>query len=172
MNTTINTTINSRCFLDCDGVLADFDRLAEEILGMPAAAYEKQHGAKAFWRELRHYRSEEDFGFFEALPLMPDAMDLFNAVQHLNPIILTGCPFGNWAPEQKLRWAERMFPGTKMITCMAKDKCLHMSTGDILIDDREKHREAWENAGGVWITHTSAASSIAQLREIKPEWFQ
>lgn len=161
----------NRLILDCDGVLADFDKLAFAVLGMPSSQYEAQHGAKAFWKELRHYSNGKGWGFFESLPLMPDAMELFEAVKHLDPFILTGCPFGNWAPEQKLRWAERMFPGVEMITCMAKDKSLHMNQGDILIDDREKHRQAWEDAGGIWITHTSAKSSIEQLRAIKPEWF-
>ena len=157
-------------FLDADGTISDFNSKAQEILGMPSSEYEALHKAKGMWRELRHYRSLEGLGFFEDLPLMPDAMDLFNAVQHLDPIILTGCPFGNWAPEQKMRWAARYFPGTRMITCMARDKHLHMQPGDILIDDREKHRAGWEAAGGVWITHTSAESSLTQLREIKPEW--
>lgn len=158
-------------FLDVDGVLAAFDTLAFEILGMPSREYEARFKAKAFWRELRHFRCPEGRGFFEALPLMPDAMILFDAVKHRNPTLLTGCPFGNWAPPQKVAWAARHFPGTPIITCAAKDKKLHMTPGDILIDDREKHREAWEEAGGVWITHTSAESSLEQLRAIKPEWF-
>jgi len=39
------------------------------------------------------------------LPLLPDARKLFHAVQHLNSIIVTGCPLGGWADEQKHRWA-------------------------------------------------------------------
>jgi len=155
---------------DCDGVLADFDRLAEQILGMPPGEFEAKYKAKAFWRELRHYRSDDGLGFFESLPLMHDAMHLMDNVRHLNPTILTGCPFGDWAPPQKIRWAEQHFPGIPMITCMARDKKLHMSPGDILIDDREKHRATWEEAGGIWITHTSAQTSLEQLWEIKPEW--
>src|SRR3546814_11673193 len=40
-------------FLDCDGVLADFDRSAEHILGMPPRAFQKRHGLPAFWKRLR-----------------------------------------------------------------------------------------------------------------------
>jgi hypothetical protein len=160
-----------KLFLDCDGVLADFDVLAHEILGMPSSEYEAKFKAKAFWRELRHYRCDEGNGFFRALPLMPDAMVLYEGVKHLNPTILTGCPFGDWAPRDKLAWGKHHFPDNRMITCPAKDKKLHMKPGDVLIDDREKHREAWEEAGGLWITHTSAESSLAQLRTLVPEWF-
>lgn len=31
-------------YLDCDGVLADFDRAAIQLLGMPPREYEKRHG--------------------------------------------------------------------------------------------------------------------------------
>ncbi len=159
-------------FLDCDGVLADFDILAHKILGMPSGEYEAKFKAKAFWRELRHYRCpDEGHGFFRALPLMPDALVLYEGVKHLNPTILTGCPFGDWAPKDKAAWGAHHFPDNRMITCSAKDKKLHMQPGDVLIDDREKHRPAWEEAGGLWITHTSAESSLAQLRDMKPEWF-
>ena len=164
-------TDTTQLFIDCDGVLADFDALATAIFGMHPGEYEARHGAKAFWREIRHYRSPEGLGFFAALPLMSDARILFETVKHRNPIILTGCPFGDWAPEQKQSWGQTQFEGTRMITCMAKDKCLHMNPGDILIDDREKHRATWEDAGGIWITHTSAESSLDQLRQIKPDWF-
>jgi 5'(3')-deoxyribonucleotidase len=160
-------------FLDCDGVLADFDALASTIFGMPPGEYEAQNGAKAFWREIRHYRQPEtDNGFFRSLPLMPDAMDLFNAVRHLNPTILTGCPFGDWAPQQKLDWAAEKFPGTKMITCMARSKIEHLEQpGDILVDDKTKYQAIWEEGGGVFVLHTDAKSSIEKLRALRPEWF-
>ena len=35
-------------YLDCDGVLADFDRGAEAILGLPPKAFEKRHGPGQF----------------------------------------------------------------------------------------------------------------------------
>ena len=38
--------------------------------------------------------------------------------------------------------------------------------GDILIDDWEKHKDAWVNAGGIWITHTSAKDTIEQLHNL------
>lgn len=163
----------SSIFLDNDGTLAAFDEKVREILGMSFAQHSAAFKVKNTWRAIRHYRCPEtDRGFFESLELLPDAMDLINAVRHRNPTILTGCPFGDWAPIQKHAWRERVLPDLPMITCMSKDKFLHMTApGDILIDDQEKHREAWENAGGIWITHVSAAESIRQLKEIKPEWF-
>ena len=36
-----------------------------------------------------------------------------------------------------------------------------MQPGDILIDDWPKYKHLWEEAGGIFILHTSAAQSIA-----------
>ncbi len=162
---------DGKLFLDADGVIFDFDKLATEILGMSPGDFEKQYKSKEFWRRLRHYRSEDGLGFFESLEPMPDAHELVEGVRHLNPTILTGCPFGDWAPAQKVRAAAKHFEGIPIITCMASEKKLHMQPGDVLIDDREKHMAAWVDAGGTWITHTSAESSLRQLRELRPGWF-
>jgi len=147
-------------FLDCDGVLADFDKGAAQIFGMRPAEYERRFGLKRFWSELA---SAEDF--FTSLEPLPDAMELFEAVEHLDPVILTGLPRGNWAEPQKRRWAERHFPGTEVITTTAALKCEHCRPGDALVDDRDKYRHLWEGAGGVFIHHRNAAASIRSLRE-------
>jgi hypothetical protein len=146
-------------YLDCDGVLADFDKGATAILGAGPRDYEKRHGLGRFWQKLAQ---APDFYF--SLPLMRDAMELFEAVRHLNPIILTGLPRGNWAADQKVRWAEKHFPGTRIITTMARDKRDHAREGDVLVDDMVKHRARWEEVGGIFIHHVSAAQSIEELR--------
>ena len=148
-------------FLDCDGVLADFDAGAKQILGDTPAGFEKRHGRGEFWKRLARAGN-----FYGELPEMPDARQLFDAVKHLKPTILTGLPLGNWAAPQKERWAAEHFPGVPIITTMARQKHLHMEPGDVLVDDRENHRHLWENAGGVFIHHKNAADSIRQLAEI------
>jgi hypothetical protein len=150
-------------FLDCDGVLADFDAGATEILGMSPRAFEQRHGRREFWRRVA--RASD---FYARLPLMSDARTLFEAVAHLDPIILTGLPLGNWAAPQKVRWAEQHFPGTHIITCMARDKYRHMKGAEVLVDDRVDHRGTWEAAGGMFVPHEDARSSLARLAEIYP----
>ena len=152
-----------RLYLDCDGVLADFDKGATAVLGLYPRVFEKRHGIRRFWQKLA---TAPDFYF--GLPLRPDAMELFDAVRHLDPIILTGLPGGNWAAEQKVRWAARYFPGTRIITTMARDKRDHAKEGDVLVDDQLKHRHLWEEVGGVFLHHKNAKDTLARLAQYFP----
>jgi 5'(3')-deoxyribonucleotidase len=145
-------------YLDCDGVLADFDKGAAAVFGLHPRTFEKRYGLALFWQKLA---SAPDFYF--SLPLMPDAMELFEAVRSLDPIILTGLPRGNWAASQKVRWAAQHFPGTRIITTMARDKRNHAKEGDVLVDDTLKHRDLWEGAGGIFIHHKNATETIELL---------
>lgn len=148
-------------FLDLDGVLADFEGGAEQLLGMPAEQYQAQRGPGAFWKKLA---TAPDF--YGSLALLPDAQELFDGVAHLDPIILTGLPIGKWAEPQKRAWVERHFPGLQVITTLARNKYTYCTPGDVLVDDREKYADAWEKAGGIFILHTSAASSLAEVRKL------
>ena len=153
----------SHLFLDLDGVLADFEAGAHMVLAMSPKAFEAKFGRREFWRRLARAKD-----FYAALPLMPDAMELFDAVKHLEPTILTGLPLGNWAAPQKVRWAAEHFPGTRIITTMARDKYKHMTGMDVLVDDRADHRSKWEDAGGTFIHHKNARDSLSRLATIYP----
>jgi len=150
-------------FLDCDGVLADFDAGARDLLGGTPAQFEARHGRGEFWKRLARHGN-----FYGELEEMPDARVLFDAVKHLKPTILTGLPLGTWAAPQKERWAAKHFPGVPIITTMARQKHLHMERGDVLVDDRENHRKLWEDAGGIFIHHKNARESVRQLAKIYP----
>ena len=157
-----NAPTNSfRLFLDCDGVLADFDTGFQNAFGVSSSFYEDHHGTKAFWRAIRL-----ELNFFGTLPLMPGAMELYDAVKPVRPIFLTGCPFGNWAEHQKLGWRNKLFTGVPMVTCLSRNKRDYCQPGDVLVDDLEKYRHLWEEAGGTFILHTSAESSIEQLKSL------
>jgi hypothetical protein len=152
-----------RLFLDADGVLADFDEGARRLFGMSSAEFEAKHGKSEFWRRIAKARN-----FYGTLPEMPDARLLFDGVKDLKPTILTGLPMGKWAAPQKVEWAAEHFPGVPIITCMARDKHKHMKPGDVLVDDSETHRAAFEAAGVVFIQHENAADSLRQLAKIFP----
>ena len=153
----------TQLFLDCDGVLADFDAAAKVLLGMTPAEFEARHGRREFWSRIAKAPN-----FYGALPEMPDARRLFDAVNHLKPTILTGLPFGNWAAPQKVKWAAEHFPGVPIITCLARDKHKHMEPGDVLVDDRDNHRAVYERDGVVFVHHRSVENSLTQLAKIFP----
>jgi hypothetical protein len=151
--------LRRQIYLDCDGVLADFETAATAILGAPSHVFEKRHGAGEFWRRL----AKAD-RFFERLDLLPDARQLYEAVKGAGPVILTGMPHGKWAEPQKRAWAARHFPGVPVITTTAALKREHCHPGDVLVDDRDQYRHLWVAEGGVFVRHTSAAASIAALK--------
>jgi hypothetical protein len=157
------TEATRQLYLDCDGVLADFDQGATAVLGMPPGAYEKRRGIGRMWPKLA---AAPDFYF--GLPLMADAMRLFEAVRHLDPVILTGLPRGNWAADQKVRWAAKYFPGTRIITTLARDKRDHARPGDVLVDDQLRHAHLWEEVGGIFVHHRNAEDTIARLKAYFP----
>jgi hypothetical protein len=150
-------------YLDCDGVLADFDAGAVKLFGMKPRAFQERYGAGKMWARLA---SAPDF--YGTLPLMPGATELFEAVRHLEPVILTGLPRGNWAAPQKVRWAATHFPGTRIITCMAVDKRNHAKEGDVLVDDMLKHAHLWEGAGGIFVHHRTVPETMQALEPLFP----
>ncbi len=156
-------------FLDCDGVLADFDTYAEGLLGLHPREYERRkHNDKKLWDIL--YAHDD---YFYKLPQMPDAHVLVAGVKALGfePIILTGVPSkagSDWAIDQKTRWAADHFPDLSIICCKSKDKFMHMIPGkrNVLIDDWNMHMKKWQVAGGYFILHKNAKDSLVELREV------
>lgn len=153
-----------KLFLDCDGVLADFDSYAHAYFGKNPREAEAEMGSAAFWKHL-----EAKGDFYRNLPVMQDAHVLVAGVAHLEPKILTGCPRGNWAQAQKVAWAEEHFPGLPVITCRSADKRDHALPGDVIIDDWPQHRHRWIAMGGIWISHYDAETSLAALWAHFPE---
>lgn len=142
-------------FLDLDGVLADFDKGVKEVTGN----YPGEQKPKDMWRALAHTSD-----FYYNLDFMSDGMVLWNKTKHLNPVILTGLPMGNWAKSQKERWvSDNLGKNVPIITCRARDKAMYCQPGDVLVDDREKIRDKWEAAGGQFVHHIDTNTTIFEL---------
>jgi len=145
-------------FLDCDGVLADFEGHAQSILHEDVNVALKRDDQELVWQTLQ--QSE----VFRHLPVREDGRKLFRAMRHLHPIILTGCPPGGWAEQQKREWAAKHFPDVPIITCASKDKRDFLERpGDILIDDYQKFRGLWEAAGGIFVHYRTADRTLRDL---------
>lgn len=149
-------------YIDLDGVLFNFDKRAEEILGKPF-----KQGDNQIWEELQKHPN-----FFSQLELMPDAMELWNHIKHLKPIVLTAIPRIRTFPlaEQHKREAVAKHFGDHVevrIGPFARDKQYHCkSPGEILIDDNPINICQWSNRGGVGIYHQNTEVTIKCLKEL------
>lgn len=145
-------------YCDMDGVAADFDTHYEACFGIrPSKADDNVD-----WQAVRDRR-----GFYQDMPPMADWPVLWDFLRHYKPIMLTGIPWSvEEAPQNKRDWCAIHAPGAQVITCKSRDKALHCRPGDVLIDDWEKYRHVWIAAGGRWITHRNAQSTILDLFSI------
>lgn len=144
-----------------DGVLANFDKHYFDIFGV----WPSKESDNVDWDAVREYKD-----FYASMPPMPDMPELWGYVSKLTPqpIVLTGIPKSvDEAATNKLKWAVKYLGATaNVICCPSKDKSLWCHPGDVLIDDWPKYRDRWLNAGGHWITYTSAADSIEKLKQL------
>ena len=159
-----------RLFLDCDGVLADFDGGAALVLGMHPQRYRARYGNGAFWRAL-----QQEHGLYATLRPMPNARRLYEALRHHRPVILTGVPdsFARRAAEDKRDWCAAHFPGTPVVCCRSEDKRDFISgPGDVLVDDRERYADLWRAAGGVFVLHRDDAwrDTVRRAEEALRAW--
>jgi hypothetical protein len=149
-----------RVMIDCDGVLADFAGHVQTLFGKHPDAF----SVVELWQ---HIDSVPDF--YLTVPLMADARQLWQVVKPFHPIVLTGCPEGNFAEaaRQKNIWVKRHFGSVEVITCLSREKSRYLNAADdILIDDRGGNIKKWIKAGGIGIRHVDAATTIHEFQKI------
>ncbi|HVC51283.1 MAG TPA: hypothetical protein VND87_04605 [Stellaceae bacterium] len=146
-------------FVDMDGVLADFDRHHEAVFGQVS----DKIADNVDWAAIRAARD-----FYLGIPPMADMEALWARIERYKPIVLTGVPASvPEAPDNKRGWVLRHLGPQVEVRCVrSREKSHHAAPGDILIDDWEKYRHLWIAAGGIWITHRSAAATAAALDEM------
>jgi 5'(3')-deoxyribonucleotidase len=158
-------------FLDMDGVVADFDKFAEELLGREIGWGDTTQDLTAEeWVKL----ASIDRLYYQ-LPLMPDATKLVAYVKSLSTRFhigfLTAIPRRTTIPSaraDKQAWVDKYFPGMRMdIGPFSHDKHKWCSPGDILVDDRPSNIREWNAAGGIAIYHTGDVNAtIKRLNEV------
>ena len=157
-------------YVDMDGVVADFDTFAEELLGREIGWGTTQDLSDAEWVKLASVDN-----LYYQLPLMPDATKLIAYLMSLNSRFhiefLTAIPRRSTIPTaqaDKQAWIDKYFPGMKMnIGPYSHDKQKWCTPGDILIDDRPSNIEQWTAAGGIAVYHTGDVdASIKYLNKV------
>lgn len=160
-----------RIYVDLDGVMADFTKGVDKIIGggYSEERYEADSKYRSMmWKAVGQYQKQGGELWLDLDP-MPDAHILWKYIAPYEPEILsaTGNPeYG--AAEQKHKWvAKNIGPDvTVNLTRKAMEKAHRACENCILIDDKEKAINPWEAAGGIGILHTSAADTIAKLKQL------
>ena len=159
-------TQKRKLWVDLDGVMADYEGQYRKLGGDP----EEKGGRKA-----QRFKRPEFQNFYLHLPLLPDALTLWNFCKKLclenkdldGPNILSAkSNFQRTSYEDKVIWVERHLHTAGphvVIVNMPNQKWKHCTPGDILIDDNTKNISEWVNAGGVGIIHKNAKKTIEQL---------
>jgi len=162
----LNENLDTQEFIlycDMDGVLCDFEKRFEEFGKMPPRAYEEKYGIEQFWKLI-----DEEVGlrFWVGMPWMPDGKELWNFLKPFNPILLSAPSRNNESRLGKRLWVRNHIPGTKLILASKFNKPQYSQKNSILIDDMSSTIEKWDAEGGIGILHTSAASTIEQLKQL------
>jgi len=143
-------------YLDMDGVVADFNKFASDILGREVG-WEGKDLTTEEWNKLE---SVENFYF--KLPLIEDSTKLVGVAKsfstRFNVEFLTAVPRVTTMPSaalDKKKWIDKYFPGFKVnYGPYSRDKQKWAKPGDILVDDKRSNIHQWFNAGGIGILHT------------------
>lgn len=146
-------------FLDLDGVLADFDRHYHDCFGV----WPDDKLDNVNWRAVSGWPN-----FYAGIQPKTDYRVLWSFALPHHPTIITGIPHSvAEAADNKRAWVQQwLHPTPAVICCRSREKSKFCSPGDILVDDRPRYQPLWEAAGGIWITHHSAAESVAALRDL------
>ena len=158
-------------YVDMDGVIADFVGGIKKGL-VPDYDEHKYHTdpkyRDAMWDTVAEY-SEGGGKMWLELPVMADAMELWNFLKPHKPQILSATGRKTYgAAAQKKEWIKtHISPSVKVnLVQAARMKAQYAKKGDILIDDQPKAINPWKAAGGVGILHTSAKDTIKQLKKL------
>ena len=156
-----------KIYVDLDGVLADFEGALQDRFGM---TFSTAPSRGKLWGKIMYYNDNVEDWFY-SLPLMSDAMELWAFVttnfEHVE--ILSACGYSpKDAAGQKKAWvgAKLGYDVVSNIVVSSSEKAEFAAPDTLLIDDREKSTLPFADAGGQVILHTSAASTIAQLKEL------
>jgi 5'(3')-deoxyribonucleotidase len=155
-------------FCDMDGVLVDFDRGYEELTSKSTSHADSQD-RDGFWNLINNSLKEKgitEYQYWADLDWQPGGQELWNYIKPYNPYILTAPTYNPESREGKRDWVQRLDGMKNIYFRPAKFKSDFSGKNKILIDDREDTINRWNEAGGIGILHTSANSTIEQLKQL------
>jgi 5'(3')-deoxyribonucleotidase len=154
--------MDGTCYLDLDGVLADFHRSALMAHGQPDLFRKRPmlRGEKAWALPTHLGVSDKEFwSKFESrdwwanLALTPEARGIYALVKEAfepNNVSICTTPSDNAGCQPgKLDWVERHFPCLQAKVVFSRHKEELAGHNCVLIDDCEQHVRRWREAGGL-----------------------
>jgi hypothetical protein len=178
-------SLQIQCYVDMDGVLTDMNKGFKKISGgftpedlhtSPELKGDKKAAKKKFWQLINNTPN-----FWLNLEPMPDAKVLWDFIKDnfkTPPAVILSAGQGADIAQQKTAWIRKNIdPSVKVIIASAGEKkpeYILPSKGrvtNVLVDDMERNITSWDNqaAHRIGILHTSAASSINQLKAFLPD---
>jgi len=150
-------------YSDMDGVITDFDTQFMKISGgIHPSIYDKKEGLNKFWELI----DGDGVRFWVGMPWMEDGKEYWNYIKKYKPILLSSPSSSQISRLGKHLWVKNKLPGVNLILARARDKQNYSGENKILIDDRLSNITEWRSQGGIGILHTSATSTISQLKEL------
>ena len=158
-------------FLDMDGVVADFELMAQQMLSKDKSLPIGYRYSDEEWSRLK-----DNPRFYRDLPVVKGSESfvaevlLFAKERNIDVLFLTANPARNdipWAFWDKVNWAMKYFPGIPVwFGPNSGDKQLRSEPGNVLIDDRISNVEQWNANGGKAIRFTGSFDEVLfQLKE-------
>jgi hypothetical protein len=162
-------------YSDYDGVCANFRKAVEAKI--PQSRDRASWDAMAMGPRNKLYAECCDsVGFWANLEPMSDFHSYWGYIKFWQPGVITAYP--QWsriaesvARKGKMDWNKKytMVPDSRFHLCKREDKkhwAINNGVPNILIDDDHRNIMEWDHAGGTGILHTSAVSTIIQLKRL------
>ena len=157
-------------FCDLDGTLTDFVGRCNDLLPFDFFELQAKHGPDVIWPDINKY----GINFWVGMQWMPDGKKLWNYLiaNYRNIRVLSGVPRYKMSRYPKLgkhTWIDNNLGIYIERELVRRGDKVKFCDGyqDILIDDYEKTVLEWRANGGTAILHTSAKSTICQLKKLK-----
>lgn len=151
--------ISYKIYCDLDGVLVDFDRGYRELTGIPPSQVQD---VEMFWKPIAQAGAK----WWAELEWMPDGKVLWNYIKKYNPPLLSAPSQEQSSRIGKAAWVRRELPNVQLLLKPADQKDQYATPNSILIDDKQKNIDQWNQAGGIGILHTSAENTIKELQKL------
>jgi len=160
--------MKARIYCDMDGVLCDFAKGVEKVIGKSISQW--SYGSKSEkWDKIKSTPK-----FWHTLPWENGGKQLWSFISKYKPHILSAYVEESFDPNcipGKSHWARTnlgIAPGNVNLVKRVQKQNYAKVAGQpaILIDDYKKNTDQFTAKGGIGIVHTSTANTIRELKKL------